>query len=121
MVKKAYGRVRVKPRSELFFPWHAARGPGRKTRLDHVRRTEGVQGVGEQSESFELIDNWNAPSQSVGEKKGWIGSTTFFVDKVSTPEWGTDQRRQRTEAQLFLRIIEDIKERHLASIVSDHN
>ena len=86
-----------------------------------MRRTEGVQGVGEQSESSELIDNWNAPSKSVGEKKGWIGSTTFFVDKISTPEWGTDQRRQRREAQLFLRIIEEMKDRHLATTVSDYH
>ena len=38
-----------------------------------MRRTEGAQGVGEQSESFELIDDWNVPSRNLGEKKGWIG------------------------------------------------
>ena len=85
-----------------------------------MRCTEGVQGVGEQSENFELIDDWNVPSDCLGEKIGWIGSTTFFVDKVPTPEWGTDQRRQRKEAQLFIRIIEEMKNRRWADTISDN-
>ena len=79
-------RVHVKPRNEPFFPWHASKGPGRKTRLTHMRCTEGVHSMGEQSENFELIDDWNVPSDCLGEKKHWIGSTTFYVDRVPTPE-----------------------------------
>ena len=57
--------------------------------------------MGEQSEGFEVIDDWNVPSTDLGERKYWTGSTTFYVDRVPTPEWGTDQRRQRKESQLF--------------------
>ena len=77
--------------------------------------------MGEQSESFELIDDWNVPRDCLGEKKHWTGSTTFCVDKVPTPEWGTDQRRQRKESQLFIRILEEMKSRHSATSIYDHN
>ena len=86
-----------------------------------MRCTEGVHSMGEHPEKFQLVDDWNIPSDFAGEKKHWTGSTTFYVDKVPTPEWGTDQRRQRKESQLFIRILEEMKSRHSATSIFDNN
>ena len=48
-------RIHVEPRSDRFDPWMAPRGPGRKTRLQATRRT---QGTFENGKSFNDEDEW---------------------------------------------------------------
>ena len=95
-------RIHVEPRSNRFDPWMAPKGPGRKTRLRAMRRT---QGTFENGKTFNDEDEWQLEK---GEKDKldvfdeiqtrWIGKTIFLVDRKYSREYGTDQRRQRTTA-----------------------
>ena len=87
-------RIHSTSRRALFDPWDAARGPGRKTRLQAVRTTKGtyIGGGG-----FEQHDRWQG--QVRDEEEAWKGATIFLVDKTYSKDYGTDQRRQRLAAK----------------------
>ena len=85
-------RVHSTPRVEKFDPSMASRGPGRKTRLQEVRVTQGVRSSGEK---FREEDVWNDIHVKNIQVQPWTGTTTFMVDKKYSKEYGTDQRRQR--------------------------
>ena len=88
-------RVHTTPRRARFDPWEVPNGPGRKTRLKPVRLTRGNL---EGGSSFEEKDQWQH-RQREDKGEAWTGSTLFLVDKSYTRDFGTDQRRQRQEAQ----------------------
>ena len=88
-------RVHSTPRRAPFDPWDVPNGPGRKTRLQSLRLTKGVFIRGG---SFEEKDHWQDRREE-DKKEEWTGSTIFLVDKSYTKDFGTDQRRQRQEAQ----------------------
>jgi hypothetical protein len=95
-------RTHVEPRSDRFDPWMAPKGPGRKTRLRPMRRT---QGTFENGENFNDEDEWQLEINEKGRldmfnevRARWIGKTIFLVDRKYFREYGTDQRRQRTTA-----------------------
>jgi hypothetical protein len=95
-------RIHVEPRSDKFDPWTAERGPGRKTKLQATRRT---QGIFEDGKSFNYEDDWEqkvikegTPVMSDVDNNKWVGKTIFLVDRRYSREYGTDQRRQRTTA-----------------------
>ena len=95
-------RIHVEPRSDRFDPWMASRGPGRKTRLQAIRRT---QGTFENGKKFNDEDGWQLETREKGKLKlrdeediKWVGTTIFLVDRKYPREYGTDQRRQRTAA-----------------------
>ena len=85
-------RVHSTPRVEKFDPSMASRGPGRKTRLQELRVTQGVRSSGEK---FREEDVWNNNYVKNIQVQPWTGTTTFMVDKKYSKEYGTDQRRQR--------------------------
>ena len=88
-------RVHTTPRRAHFNPWDVPNGPGRKTRLKPVRLTRGTF---EEGSTFEEKDHWQH-RQREDRREEWIGSTLFLVDKTYAKDFGTDQRRQRQEAQ----------------------
>ena len=89
-------RIHVEPRTDKFDPWRAPRGPGRKTRLKSMRRTQGTFDDGK---SFNTEDEWQMEKGEQGmlneERSVWTGNTIFIVDRKYSKEYGTDQRRQR--------------------------
>ena len=95
-------RIHVEPRSDRFDPWMAPKGPGRKTRPQAMRRT---QGTFENGENFNDEDEWQLEINEKGRlnmfnemRTRWIGKKIFLVDRKYSREYGTDQRRQRTTA-----------------------
>ena len=94
--KGRWVRVHHQPRTTMFNPWEAARGPGSKTRLTSVR---SMQGVSMSGRTFRLEDDWTTPEGACDRRQSpWTGRTIFMVDRVHTPTYGTDQRRQRSDA-----------------------
>ena len=87
-------RIHTTPRRAMFDPWEAARGPGRKTRLQSVRTTKGRYVDGG---AFEQHDRWQERVEDEGRE--WKGATLFLVDKTYSKDYGTDQRRQRSAAR----------------------
>ena len=90
-------RVHVRPRLSLFSPGHAQHGPGRKTKLIVRRETRGVHECGRR---FRKDDDWTTSRESqLGLVKPWTGKTVFIVDQEYSKQYGTDQRRQRIDAE----------------------
>ena len=86
------------PRRALFTPFKVARGPGRRTKLEATRVTEGINELGQR---FRIEDDWRDPIQSHRIlDTPWVGKTHFRVDPVEDQELGGDCRRQRDRAQL---------------------
>ena len=85
-------RVHSTPRVDKFNPSSVPRGPGRKTRLQGIRITQGVRSNGEE---FPEEDFWNDSHIDSTQVQPWTGTTTFRVDKAYSKSYGTDQRRQR--------------------------
>ena len=96
-----YGRwvgVHGSPRTARLCSSDAARGPVRKTRLKGVRSTQGVDSMGRQ---FIVSDNWSSKLAAEAAELPWTGKIVFIVDRKHDARWGTDQRRQRSEAMNF--------------------
>ena len=93
-------RVHSTPRTEKFDPNMAPRGPGRKTKLQGIRVTQGVRSNGEK---FREEDVWNSGHTETTQTQPWTGTTTFMVDKTYSKEYGTDQRRQRVSFENYIR------------------
>ena len=66
------------PRSELFHPTEADRGPTDLTKLWCVRRTKGVMKDGRR---FDITDDWTRRNDNkVNElRQSWTGQTTFIM------------------------------------------
>ena len=94
-------RVHVTPRSDMFFPEEAPRGPGRKTRLRATRKVQGeyLSGV-----RFKKENDWTTDNPDDSLEEPWTGRTIFIVDRLGSPDFGTDQRRQRIEASAKRRV-----------------
>ena len=85
------------PRRALFIPFKVARGPGRRTKLEATRVTEGINELGQR---FRIEDDWRDPIQSHRIlDTPWVGKTHFRVDPVEDQELGGDCLRQRDRAQ----------------------
>ena len=104
-------RVHSTPRIERFDPSTAPRGPGRKTRLQETRVTQGVRSNGER---FREEDDWNDNHVESIQVQPWTGTTTFMVDKTYSKEYGTDQRRQRVSFDNSIRQARFSKSERLA-------
>ena len=92
-------RVHTAPRSNKFNPWRVPRGPGRKTRLQSIRSTHGVDSSGMRL----LVEDHSVSGVKEEEsQRPWMGKTIILVDGVHTDEWGTDQRRQREQARIAM-------------------
>ena len=83
-------RVHVKPRSSMFYPEEAPRGPGRKTRLKPLRKVQGtfVSGL-----RFNKENDWTMDNIEDELNENCTGKTIFNVDKHYSPDHGTDQRQ----------------------------
>ena len=94
-------RAHVKPRSSMFYPEEAPRGPGRKTRLKQMRKVHGtyVSGL-----SFKKESDWTRDNIDDELNENWTGRTIFIVDKQHSSDHGTDQRRQRVESRNHRRV-----------------
>jgi hypothetical protein len=88
-------RTHLKPRTTMFYPDDAPRGPGRKTRLKPMRR---VQGIYDNGLRFKKCDDWTQNTGDDELDETWTGNTIFIVDKMHSPDHGTDQRRQRVQS-----------------------
>ena len=80
------------PRSELFHPTKADRGPTDLTKLWCVRRTKGVMKDGRR---FDITDDWTRRNDNrLNElRQSWTGQTTFIMrtpqgeqEKMQVPE-----------------------------------
>jgi hypothetical protein len=88
-------RTHVKPRSSMFYPEEAPRGPGRKTRLKPTRKVQGTYMSGLR---FKKENDWTKDNLDDELCEMWTGNTIFIVDKLYSPDHGTDQRRQRIQS-----------------------
>ena len=79
----------------MFYPEEAPRGPGRKTRLKPMRKTQGtfVSGLRFKKENDWIKDNIDDELSEM-----WTGNTIFISDKHHSPDHGADQRRQRFQS-----------------------
>ena len=90
-------RVHVNPRTSSFLPSEGASGPGRKTRLMACRESHGSYENGEQ---FREKDDWTVIKGRAQEGwRSWTGRSIFVVDRKYSSDYGTDQRRQRSEVK----------------------
>ena len=88
-------RVHVAPRQTNFVPMEARNGPRRKTRLMAERQSVGTYVDGTR---FRQDDDWTSSgSRGLKSSRQWTGKTIFLVDKKHSSDFGTDQRRQRSE------------------------
>ena len=94
-------RVHVKPRSAMFYPEEARRGPGRKTRLKPMMKVQGTYLSGLR---YEKENDWTRESidDELTEKRA--DKNDFTVDRQQSPDHGTDQRRQRIESLSHRRV-----------------
>ena len=85
------------PRVAMFTPFRVPNGPGRKTRLNTVRETIGIDEVGCR---FKLTDDWTrkADAHRVLPAR-WTGITVFRTSEHDDKDFGEDQRRQRERAR----------------------
>ena len=83
--------VHVTPRSSMFYPEEAPKGPGRKTRL---RATGKVQCIYLSGERFKMEGDWTVENPDDVLDEPWTGRTIFIVDRIHSSAHGTDQRRQ---------------------------
>jgi hypothetical protein len=88
-------RAHVTPRSSMFYPEEAPRGPGRKTRLRPTRKVQGTYASGLR---FKKESDWTRDNEDDEFNESWTGRTIFIVDKHHSSDHGTDQRRQRVES-----------------------
>jgi hypothetical protein len=88
-------RTHVKPRTSMFYPEEAPRGPGRKTRLRTIRKVQGMYVTGLR---FKKENDWTKDNVDDTLSEAWTGKTIFMVDKHHSSDHGTDQRRQRVES-----------------------
>ena len=60
-----------------------------------MRKVQGtyLSGVG-----FKKENDWTMDNPDDELNKMWTGRTIFIVDRIHSPEHGTDQRRQRSES-----------------------
>ena len=79
----------------MFYPEEAPRGPGRKTRLKPMRKVQGTYTSGLR---FKKEDDWTKDSVDDELSETWTGNTIFIVDKMHSPDHGTDQKRQRVQS-----------------------
>ena len=79
----------------MFYPEEVPRGPGRKTRLKPMRK---VQGTYLNGLSFKKENDWIKDNIDDELSENWTGKTVFIVDRLHSPDHGTDQRRQRIES-----------------------
>ena len=94
-------RIHTKPRTSMFYPEEAPRGPGRKTRLKTTRKIQGTYVSGLR---FKKENDWTKDNIDDELSEGWTGKTIFIVDKHHSPDHGTDQRRQRVESTNLRRV-----------------
>ena len=94
-------RIHTKPRTSMFYPEEAPRGPGRKTRLKTTRKIQGMYVSGLR---FKKENDWTKDNIADELSEGWTGKTIFIVDKHHSPDHGTDQRRQRVESTNLRRV-----------------
>ena len=94
-------RVHAKPRSSMFYPEEAPRGPGRKTRL---KKTMKIQGTYLSELRFKRESDWTRDNVDDEFEESWTGRSMFIVDKQHSSDHGTDQRRQRSESMNFRRV-----------------
>ena len=85
-------RLHRTPRSSLFNPRKVGNGPGRKTRLNSVRETIGIDETGRK---FAFKDDWLVSRNSPALSKRWTGMTVFNTVDFDDHSHGGDQRRQR--------------------------
>ena len=86
-------RVHRVQRKELFTPFKVPRGPGKKTRLHHLRRTVGVDHSGRR---FDITEDWTDKSRSHKLLSSpWTGVTIFRAIAHDDLAFGGDQGRQR--------------------------
>ena len=88
-------RAQVKPRSSMFYPEEAPRGPGRKARLKPMRKVQGTYVSGLR---FKKESDWARDNKDHELEENWTGKTIFIDDKQHSSDHGTDQRRQRVES-----------------------
>ena len=87
-------RVRVKPRSSMFYPEEVPTGPGRKTRLKPARKVQDTYLKGLRFKK----NDWTNDNIDDELSENWTGKTIFIVDKQHSPDHGTDQTRQIIES-----------------------
>ena len=87
-------RIHVTPRTSMFYPEEAPRGPGRKTRLKITRKIQGMYMSGLR---FKKENNWT--KDNIDDEL-----SIFIVDTHHSPDHGTDQRRQRVESTNHRRV-----------------
>ena len=78
-------RVHVNPRSSMFYPEKAPRGPGRKTRLKPLRK---VQRTFLSGLSFKREHDWTGDSTDDELNENWTGKIIFIVDRNIRPTTG---------------------------------
>ena len=83
------------PRTSLFGPRKVSHGPGRKTRLDSVRETIGID---ESGRKFVVKDHWMDSREPPVLSRRWTGMTIFKTIGYDDHDHGGDQRRQRDRA-----------------------
>ena len=80
----------------MCYPSEAPRGPGRKTRLRSKRKIQGMYLSGGR---FKIENDWIVDNEDDELNDSWTGKTIFIVDRIHTPDHGTDHRRQRAEVK----------------------
>ena len=85
-------RVHVNPRSSMFYPEEAPRGPGRKTGFKPLRKLQGTYLSGLR---FKKENDWTMDNVDDEVNDNWTGKTIFIVDRNHSPDHGTDQRRHK--------------------------
>ena len=78
-------RVPVNPRSSMFYPEEAPKGPGRKTRLKPLRKVQGTNFSGLR---FRKENNWTMDNTDDELNESWTGKTIFIVDRNHSPTTG---------------------------------
>ena len=71
-------RVHVSLGTTSFSPSDAPRWPGRKTRLEAVRSTQGIDGVGR---LVCVSGDWSSNIGAEVAELSWTGNNAFIVDK----------------------------------------
>ena len=89
-------RVHRIPRVAMLSPFRIPRGPGRKTCLQSVRQTIGINEKGLQ---FDVTDDWTAKAPAHRALPArWTGIMTFRAIAHDDVLYGGDQWRQRERA-----------------------
>ena len=85
-------RLHKTPRTALFAPRGIPHGPGKKSRLWHIRETIGIDEAGQK---FTVLDDWTESRTPPVRSRRWTGITIFHTEGFDDERFGGDQRRQR--------------------------